>query len=197
LLAIVLPQAVSVSGRAGQRWLIWLLATIAPAIIWFTALPGMDDINARQVGQCVIILAALNLLLIGLTDALLWSGIRPTAAAALTTTLFLIWLTWPIWLSSHLGGRYGESAASWLVWAHPLFAINATLKHFDAWDHTGLMYSTLSVLNQDVPYRIPQSIWPSVSLHAGPAALVLLAHPIFARHALKKKLNRQDAKTPR
>jgi hypothetical protein len=179
-LALLLPQVVSVTGRARHRWLVFLLATVSTGLIWFAALPGIAGANARQVGACVIILAALNLLLVGLTDALLWSGIRPTPAAAIVTMICLAWLTWPIWLSAHLAGHFGESIANSLVCAHPLFAMNAVL-HFDLWDHYPLMYSTLSSLNQDVPYRVPHSIWPSVFVQALPGAVLLLLHPLFAR----------------
>jgi hypothetical protein len=196
LLALVIPQVVSATGRARHRWLIFVLATFATGIIWFAALPGIAGANARQVISCVIILAAFNLSLIGLTDALLWSGIRPTPAAAAITFIFLVWLTWPIWLSAHLAGHWGESIANSLVLPHPLFAMTAVL-HFDLWDHYPFMYSTLSTLNQDVPYRVPPSIWPSVKFHAIPGALIILSHPLVARHANRKKLNRQDTKTPR
>jgi hypothetical protein len=193
LFGILLPQTVSVLGRASQRWMVWLLACLAPAIIWFFALPGMPGTNARQVAFSLIILSSFNLLLIALTDALLWSGIRPTAAAALVTLISLAWLSWPIWLSGHLAGRAGASIANDLVWAHPLFAMNATLHPFDSWDHYPFMYSTLTTLNQDVPYRIPQSIWPAVLIHAIPAVVILSLHPLLAREI---KLNRQGAKTP-
>jgi hypothetical protein len=195
LLCILIPQTVSVTDRAIHRWAIWLLATLGTAIIWYSALPDIVGTNARQVGLCVIVLSALILLLVAATDALLWSGIRPTAAAAWITVLCLIWLSWPIWLSGHLTGHLGETIANRLVYAHPLFAINAAL-HFDLWDHYPFMYSTLSSLNQDVPYRIPPSIWPAVIVQGAPAAALLLIHPAFARQLAKRKLNRQGAKTP-
>jgi hypothetical protein len=184
LLAIVMPQIVSVISRAWQRWAVWLLASIATPLVWFIALPDMPGNNARQVSGCAIVLSAFVLLLIGLTDGLIRSGIRPTASAAVVTIFSLLWLTWPIWLSGHFKGYAEETLTSQLVWAHPLFAMNAVL--FDQWDRYQIMYSTLSSLNQDVPYNIPGSIWPAVLMHAVPGAILLLiplhrsARAIFA-----------------
>lgn len=189
LLCIAVPQIVSVIGRARHRWSTWFFTALGIAIVWYVALPDIVGANARQVGLCVIVLAAFNLALVAVTDALIWSGIRPTAAAAWITLLFLIWLTWPIWLSGHLGGHLGEAVANRLVYAHPLFAINAAL-HFDLWDHYPFMYSTLSSLNQDVPYRIPPSVWPAVILHAAPAAIILIVHSTIAGRRAKGQSGR-------
>ena len=62
LLCIFIPQIASVLGRAKHRWAVWLLATLGTAIIWYSALPDIPGINARQVGQCVIVLAALDVI---------------------------------------------------------------------------------------------------------------------------------------
>jgi hypothetical protein len=48
------------------------------------------------------------------------------------------------------------------------------MKQFGAWDHyPGLAYPTLTVLNQDVAYRLPTSIVPAVVLQ-GVIGVVML-----------------------
>src|SRR5688572_3724096 len=83
---------------------------------------------------------------------------------ALVTVLALLWLTWPVWLSRALSSDLGETLVTWLVPAHPLFAINAVLSQFESWDRHPLAYSRLTVLNQDVFYRMPAGVlWTTVA----------------------------------
>jgi hypothetical protein len=83
---------------------------------------------------------------------------------ALVTVLALLWLTWPVWLSRALSGDLGETLVTWLVPAHPLFAINAVLSQFESWDRHPLAYSRLTALNQDVFYRMPAGVlWTTVA----------------------------------
>ena len=72
--------------------------------------------------------------------------------------------------SAALAGAFGETLVDWLVPAHPLFAINAVLDHFDTWDRYPLAYSRLTVLNQDVFYRMPAGVLWTTLAHGVVAA---------------------------
>jgi hypothetical protein len=133
------------------------------------------DVTTGEWVRCCLVLAAYVVALAGLAS-LLRDCVRAPLASALTVLPALLWLTWPVWLSHGLT----EPLTSWLVPAHPGFAINAVLKHLGTWDHAPIAYSTLTVLDQDVPYRLPASILPSVAIHAliGASAITV----VIARH---------------
>ena len=57
------------------------------------------------------LLAAVGMALLGLT-LLLRRVVGSTLAASLTTTLFIAWFAWPVWLSPFLSGRSGALVAA-------------------------------------------------------------------------------------
>jgi hypothetical protein len=59
-----------------------------------------------------------------------------------------------------------------LVVEHPIFTLNSIFPSLGVWTQQRLMYQ-LTPLGQDVPYRLPTSIWPCVLLH-GVIGLCLL-----------------------
>lgn len=154
-------------GRSAIRAAGVLLGT---AIIWALSISAAD-VNVWELCQCYLVLAAYLIALTGLVNLLASARIARPPAAGLTILLGLLWLTWPVWLSPWLT----QSLADWLVPANPVFAINSVLKHLGAWDRAPIAYRSLTVLNQDIPYRLPGSIVPACFLHAmiGAGAMLL------------------------
>ena len=97
-----------------------------------------------------------------------------------------------IWLSPWLAGR--GTLVDWLTWPHPLLALDGALRHLGPpWTERHFMYTRLTVLNQDVFYTLPPSIWPSALLHGGVgAALLLLAHGRLRRAAGERGERSED-----
>jgi hypothetical protein len=108
---------------------------------------------------CYSVLAAYGLALMTLAR---------TIRMPLTIVLAFAWLTWPLWLTPLISGP----VAAWLTPAHPLLAINHVLLDHGVWTQQRLMYQ-YTRLGQDVPYTLPQTIWPCVILH------LLVALPIL------------------
>ena len=100
---------------------------------------------------------------------------RRTPAVAATLLIALAWLTWPVWLTAALETSHGQTIVDLLVPAHPPFLHQWRNETLRRWDHyPALAYPTLTVLNQDVSYRQPTSIFPAVLLHAALGLAFLL-----------------------
>lgn len=154
---------------AGERapWRVVLVPGfifLGVAVVWLTALGDLLHLN--QWLACCAVLVAYAYALAAICTLLIAARCNRTIAASLVTALALLWLTWPVWLSAALRGPAGESLVAWLVPAHPLFAINGVLSHFDPWDRYPLAYRELTVLNQDVFYAMPATVRWTVMLHA-------------------------------
>jgi hypothetical protein len=173
--AILLPYLCLINERLSQRVLIAGAFVAGNAIVWLLAI---GSITILQWLACSLVLAGFALALLGMLSILIKLIRSPIAAAAIVVTLALAWLTWPIWLSPHLHGADSENFVSWLVWLHPLFAINGALPNLGTWTHQPIMYH-LTNLGQDVPYTLPQSVWPCVALHGliGTALLFASSRP--------------------
>ena len=148
-------------------------ASVGVALVWLTALG--DLLRPGQWLACCLVLFAYALALAGGCHALIAARWNPTVAAGLVTGVGLLWLTWPVWLTAPLLRPGGDALAAWLVPAHPLFAVNGVLSHFDAWDRYPLAYRRLTVLSQDVFYAMPATVlWATVA-HATFAAATFAA----------------------
>jgi hypothetical protein len=129
------------------------------------------------------VLTAYVFALAGVSAALQRTRLPFPLPSTLTTFLFALWLTWPIWLSPHLAGR--DVLVGRLVAAHPLMAIDGAISTGDTalgppWTERPLMYNELSILNQDVPYALPGTVAWAVMLHLGigAAAMALSRRPL-------------------
>ncbi|MDB5292741.1 MAG: hypothetical protein JWL69_3982 [Phycisphaerales bacterium] len=144
----VRARLVAGAGLTLGVWLVWL----------FTGTIGLIDAL-----RCGLILAAWVLALAGFASLLRAAGLHAAFASTFTALLALAWLTWPVWLSHWLTG---QSAPTWLTAPHPLLSLNGVLlDRFNAWDRRDLAYRELTVLNQDILYTMPASIWPMVAVH--------------------------------
>lgn len=167
--AMGVPPLVGGAKSTACRLLIPCTITLGIALAWLWAI-GRHVMPAQWLA-CSADLLAFALALGGFCSLLLAMRFNPALAAATVTTLALLWLTWPVWLSHALLGPAGDAIVAWLVPAHPLFAINGVLAHFDTWDRYPLAYSRLTVLNQDVFYALPPGIFWTTLLHLTLAAI--------------------------
>ena len=115
--------------------------------------------------RAYLLLIAFAAALWGVTALLVRLRVAPLFASAITVVVALAWLAWPIWLSPALAGR--ETLVGWLVAAHPLLALDGALRHLGPpWTEHHLMYTRLTVLNQDVFYALPRGVGWAVLIHA-------------------------------
>ena len=115
--------------------------------------------------RAYVVLIGYGLTLWGATKVLVRLRLPLAIASAAVVFLALLWLAWPIWLSPWLAGR--GTLVDWLVWPHPLFALDGALRHLGPpWTEHHFMYTRLTVLNQDVFYTLPGSVWPSALFHS-------------------------------
>jgi hypothetical protein len=142
------------------RWLPLAAIAIAPALVLALSISAAD-VSAAEWLRCCIILAAYAFALTGVATLLSAARLPAPLAAAITVILGLLWLTWPVWLSHWMT----QALADWLTPANPLLAINSVLRHLGTWDRAPIAYRALTVLNQDVPYRLPAAIFPAVLIH--------------------------------
>ena len=156
-------QLVAASAVVDGVAIAWLFAVSDPAI------SVLDFIRAY------LLLATWGAALWGLADRLRRARVATVFASALVVTLALLWLAWPVWLSPWLAGR--ETLVAWLVAPHPLFAMDGALRHLGpAWTERHLMYTWLTVLNQDVFYSLPGGVARATLFHAAVAIACLLPY---------------------
>ena len=153
---MLVPPLTAGEPSTRRRILVPLAASAGVALVWLTALG--DLLRPTQWLACSTALLAYAFALGGTCAILIAIRVAPLIAAAVVTVTGMLWLTWPVWLSAVLTGPAGGTLAGWLVPAHPLFAINGVLRHFDTWDRYPLAYSRLTVLNQDVFYALPSGV---------------------------------------
>jgi len=148
---LILPVMVAGSARLRDAMIVAGAMVAAVAIGWVLTAFGAN-LSFIQWLACCLILAAYAFALTALARA---------TAAWFATLLGVVWLTWPVWTSPFLN----ITLARCLTPAHPMFTLNAVLFDRGAWLEQPLMYR-YSALGQDVPYTLPQSIWPCVIGHA-------------------------------
>ena len=133
--------------------------------VWLLAVIDEPALTAGHWFACTLLLIAYVLALWGLAALLSRLRLAPVAAAVVVTALGVLWLAWPVWLSPALAGR--DDLVGRLTPAHPILAADGALTGLGpAWTERHYMYNELSVLNQDVPYELPRSVWPGCALHA-------------------------------
>jgi hypothetical protein len=170
LLTTLITPSLALAEEGRGIWIAMVSVIVGTAIVWLTALSAADVTSVEWL-ECCLVLAAYVLALAGVARLFAALRVPRPPAAGLTILLGLLWLTWPVWLSPWLR----QSMADWLVPCNPIFAVNSVLKHLGTWDRAPLAYRVLTVLNQDVPYRLPRSIAPACVAHAiiGTGAVLL------------------------
>jgi hypothetical protein len=161
LVALILPALVLAEQR-WQRQVLAVGAVVLPvAIAWLIPISG--SLKLAEWAASVALLAAWALGIAGLACLLQRAGLPALFAAAAATLAALLWLSWPIWLAPWV---YDAHVAARLIAPHPLLALNGILRGWYAlpWAQHALAYP-LTNLGDDVPYRLPTSIWPALLLH--------------------------------
>jgi hypothetical protein len=164
---LLLPPLTLVARSTLHRLLLASAVCDGIAIVWIASLFDWT-VSFMQLLQCYVLLAAWCGSLAGLTCALA-EPITPdrpdesttdVVPSAIVVLLGFIWLTCPIWLPASTGVRIDS-----IISFHPLFAINGVLTHLGLWTQQPIAYRYLFTLGQDVPYTLPTSILPSVTVH--------------------------------
>ena len=160
LLAALYVPSLSVMERAHNSWINLCALTLGVCACWAMAMPW-QDVTIFELLRCCLVCAAFVWAMGGLAVALGKLKLSPPFSAALISAVALLWLTWPAWMSHALT----QHLVNALVIAHPLLAINGVLQHLGTWDRAPIAYRQLTILNQDIPYHLPQSIFPAVAVH--------------------------------
>ncbi|MDB5305714.1 MAG: hypothetical protein JWM97_3263 [Phycisphaerales bacterium] len=152
-------RLIAAAGVTLGIWLVWLFA---------------GTIGLIDALRCGLIVATWIVALTGFATLLRAAGLHAAFASTFTALLALAWLTWPVWLSHWLSG---QSVPTWLTAPHPLLSLNGVLldRFPEAWDRRDLAYRELTVLNQDILYTMPASIWPMVVFHAALGTMAFAA----------------------
>ncbi len=177
LTTIFTPALVLAHRKAALHVAAWFAISIGISVGWL----AFDGLRPSETFGCIFVLAAYLLALAGLASLLTQLRITGPLACAIVTILALLWLTWPVWLSRALLSSHGDAVVAWMSPAHPLFAINGVVRaRFDSWDRYQMAYQQLTVLNQDVLYRLPRNVTACACLHAAVGiasfAVVLALH---------------------
>jgi hypothetical protein len=160
---LIVPPFVAAERTWRLRFLVGGAAVAGTSLVWLYATRD-PYVTIRHWLSAVAVLAALSAALGGTAVALRAGRLPLSLAAALTTLLFFLWLSWPIWLSPHAAGR--ERLVGALTVAHPVLALDGSLTALGPpWTERPMMYNELSVLNQDVGYALPRTVLWSALLH--------------------------------
>jgi hypothetical protein len=187
LLLTLYTPPLALSQRSDRAWIAALGAAIGASIVLGVSI-APADVDAGECLRCALVLAAYAFALSGFAITLATIRFPAPVAGGITVVIGLLWLAWPVWLSPWMT----QSRADWLTPANPLLAVNGVIAHLGSWDHAPIAYRSLTVLNQDVPYRLPKTIMPAVVLHAfiGAAGLLLVR---LRDRGRKHRTDAQDA----
>jgi hypothetical protein len=161
---LALPPLILASEHWRQCVIVAVAGILATIAVWL-----LLTISWSQWCACAGVLTGYVAALAGTAVFLRRVGVSAVVAAAIVVVVSLAWLGWPIWLSPSLVGH--PVLVNWLVFAHPLLALNGTLIDQGIWTERTQMYGW-TALNQDVSYSMPMSVFWCVTLHGG-AGLVL------------------------
>jgi hypothetical protein len=160
LLAALYVPSLCIAGGPEHTWTILCALVLGICTGWAMAMPWAD-VTIFEFVRCCLVCGAFIWAMTGVGSLLQRATLPPHLAAALSSALALLWLTWPVWLSHALT----QQIVNALVFVHPLLAINGVLLHLGTWDRAPIAYRQLTILNQDIPYHLPHSIFPAVAVH--------------------------------
>lgn len=117
-------------------------------------------------GHCAAtVVAALAFASWGTVALLVACRVERTLAIVLTIVASLALLSWPTWAATLLLRFDAQPIVDLAARFGPLFAVNRAIDPTDAFTHRPWSYRWMN-LGQDVPYRLPATIWPCVLVHS-------------------------------
>jgi hypothetical protein len=165
--AIVLPPMLAIAPEATCRGATFAAAMAGISLVWL-GLIGPSHATSLQWVMLAVVLIGFAGVVAGMTLILRSLLVVPALAAAIATVAAMLWLTWPIWLSSYLG----EGELQWLVVLHPPLVANGLLTFTVPWTEQAIAYH-LTILNQDVPIRLPGNPMICIVVHAMVGAMLI------------------------
>lgn len=193
---IVTPGAVMTEQSCVGRLAACAAVVDAALLVWLAPVVS-GAISFGDWLEAVLVLLAYSAAVGGVACALERIRVPAVLAAALTVLLGLAWLSWPVWMAPWLTGENREEVVAWLVWGHPLFALNgATLEAFgQPWAQMTIAYR-LTNIGDDVGYEMPQTVWACVGMHVVIAIIVTAPQFLFARRRNNRFAHADPATTP-
>jgi hypothetical protein len=177
ILITLLVPPLTMSETLSVNRLIVLAALLVPFCTAWFIFGVRADVHAGECLASSVVLIAYAIALAGLSVGLRLLRLPALACAALSVTVGLVWLTWPIWASRTWNGGDSEASVARIVVCHPGFVINGQVTQaLGNWTEQSLAYH-LTELAQSVNFAIPQSILTCVLLHGlfGGGILILAA----------------------
>ncbi len=177
---------------------VWLLAS------WLTATPVDEAVVVLLIvsvfaavvrAQADPFTAAIAATSSGLSAGLLSSGVGVAVVVASVVLLVialglrrwtslvaliavLAWVAWPLWLGSVFLSS-GQQVPTWMTRWHPIFTIDAATSGV-AWIEQPHIYGRTPV-GSDLPILLPNTVWPTASIHLALASVVALARVATSR----------------
>lgn len=162
-IAIIVPPLAGARPALSQSFAIALITAAGAGTICITLIGNSQATLAQWISLCLILLA-FAFGVSGLVQFLRRIVPPPLAASALTVVFALAWLTWPIWLSRPLAELPMPRLAAALIFIHPPLTANGILIFTAPWTEQSMAYR-LTLLDQDIPMRLPSTALPCVSAH--------------------------------
>ena len=159
LLAALYLPALTLAGERPLHGLSAAMTSIGIIACWGIS-SAWSDVNPVELLRCSMRVAAFAFALAGAASALArlrWPSPLPAGCVAVFATL---WLSWPVWLSHALTQsrqRFGCRTSS----VRDQF--RAATPRRVGWHP--IAYQRLTILNQDIPYHFPPSVFPAVIVH--------------------------------
>jgi hypothetical protein len=165
LFVVTFLTPAAILGQKNLRGTICGLAAVAGPIaaVWLIATLRTSDTIGHWIAATTVLLTyAISIAGIAVfLNACKWPEIF---AAAVAIVIGLAWLTWPVWFSVTLEKTASNAAVENIVKLHPPLVINGILTRTPAWTEMSIAYH-LTNLNQDVPIRLPSSVFACAALH--------------------------------
>ncbi len=172
IVLLIGPGLVAADAAWSVRVMTGAAVFVGVAGVWFVAVV-QTPVTVGQWGQCVLVLGAWVVVLLGAVSFLLALRVMQALAAGVVVVGGLIWLSWPIWMSPWLNGEASAGLVDRLVGCSPLFALNAVLQREGGWTSAPMAYH-LTSLGQDVSYSMPAGVGGCVGVH-GVVGVLLMA----------------------
>jgi hypothetical protein len=158
-----------------ERMTTSLAISVGISAVWLCLLAKATGSQVAMLDAMVLGQACLLAAVVAILEA---ACVHRMLAAALGVVIATCWLTWPVWLSAAMTQPEFRSIPL-LVQLHPPLVANGILTFTAPWTEQSIAYR-MTVLDQDVPLRLPVSAWPCVSFEVV-AATAMLAVSYFIK----------------